>query len=71
MVEFITMAPTSGDSTLVGLANNSSKLNSWTGTDENAERPLPKNILKRLPRLLKKADSRRFYCRLAQDALIL
>ncbi|MCI1593587.1 MAG: LLM class flavin-dependent oxidoreductase [Heyndrickxia oleronia] len=39
MVEFITMAPTSGDSTLVGLANNSTNLNSWTGVDGNTERP--------------------------------
>ncbi|MGZ0087222.1 LLM class flavin-dependent oxidoreductase [Caldibacillus thermoamylovorans] len=39
MVEFMTMAPTSGDSTFVGLGSNSTNLNSWTGTDENPERP--------------------------------
>ncbi|MED4917485.1 MULTISPECIES: LLM class flavin-dependent oxidoreductase [Geobacillus] len=39
MVEFITMAPTSGDSTFVGLANNSTNINSWTGTGEDPERP--------------------------------
>lgn len=41
MVEFITMAPTSGDGEFVGAVHNSTgkKVNSWTGTDESAERP--------------------------------
>ncbi|ALF08856.1 LLM class flavin-dependent oxidoreductase [Parageobacillus thermoglucosidasius] len=54
MVEFITMAPTSGDSTLVGLANNSSKLNSWTGTDENAERPPTQEYIKAIAQAAEK-----------------
>lgn len=39
MVEFITMAPTSGDGEFVGVPNpNSKPVESWTGTDESAER---------------------------------
>ncbi|KKI90499.1 alkanesulfonate monooxygenase [Bacillus sp. SA1-12] len=39
MVEFITMAPTSGDSEYVGWSHpGNEKVNSWTGTDEGAER---------------------------------
>ncbi|WP_068672222.1 LLM class flavin-dependent oxidoreductase [Oceanobacillus sp. Castelsardo] len=40
MVEFITMAPTSGDGEFVGAVNNNSsrKVSAWTGTDEAAER---------------------------------
>ena len=41
MVEFITMAPTSGDGAFVGAVNNNSsrrKVSAWTGTDEAAER---------------------------------
>ncbi|MCT1902573.1 LLM class flavin-dependent oxidoreductase [Oceanobacillus sojae] len=41
MVEFITMAPTSGDGEFVGAVNNNSsrrKVDAWSGTDEAAER---------------------------------
>ncbi len=41
MVEFITMAPTSGDGEYVGAVNNNSsrrKVDAWSGTDEAAER---------------------------------
>ncbi|KMY51562.1 LLM class flavin-dependent oxidoreductase [Peribacillus loiseleuriae] len=39
MVEFITMAPTSGDGQYVGNSNvNSQRIDNWTGTDESAER---------------------------------
>lgn len=40
MVEFITMAPTSGDGHYVGAVHNSTgkRVNNWTGTDESAER---------------------------------
>lgn len=41
MVEFITMAPTSGDGEFVGASSNNAsrrKVNPWTGTDESSER---------------------------------
>ncbi|GGP12983.1 LLM class flavin-dependent oxidoreductase [Oceanobacillus neutriphilus] len=41
MIEFITMAPTSGDGEFVGAVNNNSsrrKVDAWSGTDEAAER---------------------------------
>ncbi|ALC80257.1 MULTISPECIES: LLM class flavin-dependent oxidoreductase [Bacillus] len=40
MVEFITMAPTSGDGTYVGTSNtNAQRIDGWTASDESAERP--------------------------------
>ncbi len=40
MVEFITMAPTSGDGKYIGVASNATgkKTSGWTGMDESAER---------------------------------
>ncbi|NEU32157.1 LLM class flavin-dependent oxidoreductase [bacterium LRH843] len=40
MVEFITMAPTSGDGEFVGVASNATgkKVSGWTGMDESADR---------------------------------
>lgn len=45
MVEFITMAPTSGDGEYVGTVNDGEKFNGWTGTSESASRlPSPEYI---------------------------
>lgn len=38
MTEFITMAPTSGDSEFIGIASKDKKFNKWTGTDVNPDR---------------------------------
>lgn len=39
MVEFITMAPTSGDGEFVGITNGSTRVDGWTGASESAGRP--------------------------------
>lgn len=56
MVEFITMAPTSGDGEFVGAVNNSAtkKVNSWTGTDEEAERPPSHEYIKEIAQAAEK-----------------
>ncbi|WP_338448892.1 LLM class flavin-dependent oxidoreductase [Niallia oryzisoli] len=50
MVEFITMAPTSGDGEFVGAVKNSNvkNVNSWSGTDESAERPPTNEYIKEI-----------------------
>lgn len=48
MVEFITMAPTSGDSEFVGEASSNKKIANWTGTDVNADREPSAEYIKKI-----------------------
>ncbi|WP_318503393.1 LLM class flavin-dependent oxidoreductase [Bacillus sp. T3] len=50
MVEFVTMAPTSGDGEFVGAiqGSNTKNVNSWTGTDESAERQPTQEYIKEI-----------------------
>lgn len=45
MVEFITMAPTSGDGEYVGAVDGAEQVDGWTGTSGNAARPATREYI--------------------------
>lgn len=54
MVEFITMAPTSGDSEYVGASDGTKQVDGWTGASENTARPATPEYIKAVAKAAEK-----------------
>ena len=63
MVEFITMAPTSGDGEYVGAVDGAEQVDGWTGTGGNAARPATREYITSVVKQQKKTAFLLYYYR--------